>query len=128
LKLSIQPGIGSFSVDITVEENREQAIRIAQSVMHTHTYTHIHSHCRVLVCLISHIFLLNGVSWQFVIIPLHGLVRFHVLTAASMKMTVFWDAAQCNLFEVYPRFRGACRLRHQGDDTHRPDDGGSKYL
>jgi hypothetical protein len=32
---------------------------------------------------------------------------FHVLTAASMKMTVFWDVAQCSLVEVYRRSRGA---------------------
>jgi hypothetical protein len=34
-------------------------------------------------------------------------VRFRVLTAASMKMTVFWDVATCSLVEVYRRFRGA---------------------
>jgi hypothetical protein len=34
------------------------------------------------------------------------LVRFHVLKAASMKMTVFWDVAPCSLVEVYRRFRG----------------------
>jgi hypothetical protein len=39
------------------------------------------------------------------------LVRFQVLTAASMKMTVCWDIAPCNLVGVY-----------------RPDDGGSKHL
>jgi hypothetical protein len=32
----------------------------------------------------------------------------------GMKMTVFWDAAPCNLVEVYRRFRGACCLHHQG--------------
>jgi hypothetical protein len=42
-------------------------------------------------------------------------VRFQVLTAASMKMTVFWDIAPCSLVEVYRRFRGACCLHHQGD-------------
>jgi hypothetical protein len=35
-------------------------------------------------------------------------VRFEVLTAASMKMTVFWVVAQCSLVDVYRRFRGAC--------------------
>jgi hypothetical protein len=34
------------------------------------------------------------------------LVGFKVLTAASMKMVVFWVAAPCNLVEVYRRFRG----------------------
>jgi hypothetical protein len=44
------------------------------------------------------------------------LVKFEVLTAASMKMTDFWVVAPCNLVEVYRLFRGACRLRHQGDE------------
>jgi hypothetical protein len=38
-------------------------------------------------------------------------VRFQVLTAASMKMAVFWVVAPCSLVDVYRR-----------------DDGGSKYL
>jgi hypothetical protein len=28
------------------------------------------------------------------------MVRFQVLTAASMKMTIFWDIAPCSLVEV----------------------------
>jgi hypothetical protein len=35
------------------------------------------------------------------------LVRSQVLTAASMKMAVFWDAAPCSVVEDYRRFRGA---------------------
>jgi hypothetical protein len=50
------------------------------------------------------------------------LVRFHVLMAVSMKMTVFCDVAPCSLVEVYWSFRGSCCLHHQGD---HPDDGGS---
>jgi hypothetical protein len=38
------------------------------------------------------------------------LVRIQVLTAASVKMVVFWDVALCSLVEVYRRFRGACCL------------------
>jgi hypothetical protein len=34
-------------------------------------------------------------------------VRFHVLTATSMKMAVFWDAAPCSLVDTDWRFRGA---------------------
>jgi hypothetical protein len=34
------------------------------------------------------------------------LMRFQVLRATSMKMTVFWDVALCSLVEVYRRFRG----------------------
>jgi hypothetical protein len=46
------------------------------------------------------------------------LVRSEVLTAASMKMTVFWVVAPCSLVEVYRLFRGVCCLHHH----HRPDD------
>jgi hypothetical protein len=41
-------------------------------------------------------------------------VRFEVLTAASMKISVFWDVAPCSLV-VCQRFRGACCLHRQGD-------------
>jgi hypothetical protein len=44
------------------------------------------------------------------------LMRFHVLTAVSMKMAVFWVVAPCSLVEVYRRFRGSCCLHHQGDE------------
>jgi hypothetical protein len=37
-------------------------------------------------------------------------VRFQVLTAAVIKMTVFWDVASCGLVEVYRRFTSACCL------------------
>jgi hypothetical protein len=40
----------------------------------------------------------------------------------STKMAVFWALAPCSLVEVNQRFRGPCRLHHQGDD------GGSKDL
>jgi hypothetical protein len=43
-------------------------------------------------------------------------VRFEVLTASSMKMTVFWVVAPCSLLEVYRRFRGTCCLHHQGSE------------
>jgi hypothetical protein len=43
-------------------------------------------------------------------------LRFQVLTVTSMKMTVFWDVAPCDLVEVYRRFKGACCLHHQDDD------------
>jgi hypothetical protein len=52
----------------------------------------------------------------------HRHVRFQVITAASMKMAVFWVVVPCSLLEVYQRFRSACCLHH------RPDDGGSKHL
>jgi hypothetical protein len=46
-----------------------------------------------------------------------SIVRFQVLTAASMKIAVFWVVVPCSLVEVYRRFRGACCLQHQGDRT-----------
>jgi hypothetical protein len=36
-----------------------------------------------------------------------SLVRFQVLTAASMKLTVFWDVLPCSQGDVDQRFRGA---------------------
>jgi hypothetical protein len=45
-------------------------------------------------------------------------VRYEVLTAANMRMAVFWVVAPCSLVEVHRRFRRACCLHHQGD---RPD-------
>jgi hypothetical protein len=45
------------------------------------------------------------------------MVTFQVLTAASMKMTVFWDVRLCCLVEAYRRFRGTCCLHHQGDES-----------
>jgi hypothetical protein len=41
---------------------------------------------------------------------------FQVLTAVSMKMTVFWDAAPCSLVEIDRRFRGTYCLHHRGDN------------
>jgi hypothetical protein len=34
------------------------------------------------------------------------IVGFEVLTAAIMKMAVFWVVMPCSLVEVYQRFRG----------------------
>jgi hypothetical protein len=42
-------------------------------------------------------------------------VTLEVLTAASMKIAVFWVVAPCSLVEVYRRFTGACCIHHQGD-------------
>jgi hypothetical protein len=44
------------------------------------------------------------------------LMRFQVLTATSMKMTVFWDVAPCSLVATDRRFRGVHCLHHQGDE------------
>jgi hypothetical protein len=40
-------------------------------------------------------------------------VGFEVLTAASMKMAVFWVVAPFSLVEVYRCFRGTCYRYHQ---------------
>jgi hypothetical protein len=39
-------------------------------------------------------------------------VKFQVLTAASMKMTFFWDIAPCSLAEIDRRFRGSYCLHY----------------
>jgi hypothetical protein len=57
--------------------------------------------------------------WQTIL----NTVQFHVLTAASMKMTVFRDIVPCSPAEVNRRFRGTYCLQH-----HHVDDGGSKHL
>jgi hypothetical protein len=44
-------------------------------------------------------------------------VRFEVLTAMSMKMAVFWNAAGCGLVSTDRRFRGAYCLHHHGDES-----------
>jgi hypothetical protein len=36
-----------------------------------------------------------------------------------MKVTVFWDVVPCSLVEVYRRFRGSCRVHHQGELQYR---------
>jgi hypothetical protein len=43
----------------------------------------------------------------------NDVVRFHVLTAASIKMAVFWDVAPNSLVEVCRRFRGAYYLNRK---------------
>jgi hypothetical protein len=59
--------------------------------------------------------------------------QIRVLTATSMKMTVFWVVAPCSLVEVYRRFRGPCCLHHQGATSQKTiifievDDATSKY-
>jgi hypothetical protein len=42
-------------------------------------------------------------------------MRFQVLTAAAIEMTVFWIIAQCSLIQVDRRFRGAFYRLYQGD-------------
>jgi hypothetical protein len=42
-------------------------------------------------------------------------VRVAVLTAAGMKMAVFWVVRPCSLEAVYWCFRGACCVHHQGE-------------
>jgi hypothetical protein len=49
-------------------------------------------------------------------------VRFQVLTASRMEMTVFLAVAPCSLVEIDRCFRGAYCFHHLRDD------GGSKQL
>jgi hypothetical protein len=41
-------------------------------------------------------------------------MRFKILTATIMKLTVFWDVAPCSIIKIYRRFRGDYCLHHQG--------------
>jgi hypothetical protein len=45
------------------------------------------------------------------------IVRFQVLTAASVKFRAFWEVAPCSHVEVDRRFGGVYCLNHQGDLT-----------
>jgi hypothetical protein len=40
-------------------------------------------------------------------------MRFQVLAAASMKVTVFWDVAPRSLVEINRRFKGTYCLHYQ---------------
>jgi hypothetical protein len=51
-------------------------------------------------------------------------MKFPVLTAASMKITVFGDVASCSLVEIGRRFARTHRLHHQRDETN---DEGCKH-
>jgi hypothetical protein len=42
-------------------------------------------------------------------------VTFQGLTAAIMKITVFWDVVPCSLVEIDRRFRGTYCLHHQSN-------------
>jgi hypothetical protein len=43
-----------------------------------------------------------------------SIVRFQVLTAASMKFRAFWDVLPCNQIDVDRRFRGMYCLPSSG--------------
>jgi hypothetical protein len=43
-------------------------------------------------------------------------VRLQVLTATSMKVTVFLDVAPCSLIEIHKYFRGVYCLHGLGDE------------
>jgi hypothetical protein len=47
-------------------------------------------------------------------------VRYQVLTAASMKMTAFWDIAPCSLAEIYRCSSAAHCLHHQDYTAQYP--------
>jgi hypothetical protein len=41
-------------------------------------------------------------------------MRFEVLTAVTMKFTVFWDVTPYNLVKIYRRFEGTSSFHLQG--------------
>jgi hypothetical protein len=43
------------------------------------------------------------------------MLRSQALTAAIMKLIVFWDVAPYSLVEIVRRFRGAYCLHYQGE-------------
>jgi hypothetical protein len=68
----------------------------------------------------------NSSHLEAAMLKLMPFMRFKVLTAASNKITAFWETAPCSLVEVGRRFRYAYCLHHR--DIHRPDNGGSTHL
>jgi hypothetical protein len=63
---------------------------------------------------------LNFINYKLLFIKLFQLVRFKVLTGASMKFRiVFLDVLPCKII-VDRRFRGMCCLHHQGWKQHVP--------
>jgi hypothetical protein len=48
-----------------------------------------------------------------------NIMKFQVLTAASMKMAALWNVAPCSPMEVDRCFRGANCLHHQVDELRR---------
>jgi hypothetical protein len=88
-----------------------QALQVLQSFVHT----------RVQTSIITLKDLPNG------LLHTHktSYVRFQVLTAASMKMSVFWDVPPCSLQGIDRSLRGSYCFHHQNDRT---DNGGSNHL
>jgi hypothetical protein len=52
------------------------------------------------------------------------LLRFEVLTAVNMKITVFWDVIPCRLVNIYKYFGGTCCLHLQERRIRRADEQG----
>jgi hypothetical protein len=66
---------------------------------------------------------MDAVSTAFSIRNNNEQMRFQVLTAASMKMAVFWYVARCGMVEVYKRFKDDYCRHYQGDHS---DNGGQQ--
>jgi hypothetical protein len=62
------------------------------------------------------------------LVPKKMLVIFQVLTAASMKMTIFRDTTPCSLVKADRRFRSVNRQTSPTTRENRPDGGGNKHL
>jgi hypothetical protein len=72
-------------------------------------YTSLHK-------LFEHWYAIRQAGWllQFLLWTVFCQVRFQVLTAASMKMVVFWVVVMCSLVEVLPwRWRQQAPLKRQ---------------
>jgi hypothetical protein len=56
--------------------------------------------------------------YHYILAVKKSFLTFQVLTAASMKMTVFWNVAQSSLVELDRRFRRAYCLHYQDNYLH----------
>jgi hypothetical protein len=52
------------------------------------------------------------------VVLLWNKMTFELLMVMSMKMAIYWNAAQCTLIQIEQCFRGAYCLHHQGDGTN----------
>jgi hypothetical protein len=72
----------------------------------------MHNNYRNFIKIFNFILSQIGDRFQSVKLFFQQWVRFQVLTAESMKVTVSWDVALCSLVEIDRRFRGAYCLHY----------------
>jgi hypothetical protein len=57
-----------------------------------------------------------------------SVARFEVITAVSIKITVFWDPTPCKLSDIERRFTGTSCLSHKSQMLRLPEAAGSRVF